>query len=119
MFFQVRLSRVLRFISIYGLLTDSRSYRPFKEDFILACDAVLSGINSPALQTYVYHPSSQSQNKSRDIAGFFFLASCLAYSWALKMEAVSSSETSANLWRTMGNHIPEVTAVVKAKLSLC
>jgi hypothetical protein len=37
----------------------------------------------------------------------FMLVSCLAYSLALKMEAICSSETSVNFQRTARCYIPE------------
>jgi hypothetical protein len=59
-------------------------------------------------------PSSGSKSKLNKkaararalLATGFMLVSCLAYSSTLKMEAVCSSETSADFQRTTLNHIP-------------
>jgi hypothetical protein len=56
-------------------------------------------------------PSSGSKNKPSkklaEISACFKLVSCLAYSSTLKMEAICSSETSADLQQIIRLYTPE------------
>jgi hypothetical protein len=64
----------------------------------LGCNVVLSGICSPTFRRNVLSPSMPS----RSITGYF-----LGIVFDPKIDAVHSSETSTNLYRTTRHHIPE------------
>jgi hypothetical protein len=60
----------------------------------------------------VLPPSSESKGKPRkqQVASHLIIT-CLAYSTTLKMEAVSSAETSIKVYQTTWLHIPENSAL--------
>jgi hypothetical protein len=83
----------------------------YEENYLLWCDSVKSGRIPPMFKKDVLLPSSRSKSKRRKKPARNRLCfppfSLVAYSFALKMETICSSETSVDFYRTIRRYIPE------------
>lgn len=89
----------------------------FSTDIILwkyclrECDVLQSDRSLPTLRWNIWPPPSRSKTKPRnqkaELFVFCMLVNYLAYSSAVKIERVCSSQTSARFCQTTPRHIPE------------
>jgi hypothetical protein len=73
----------------------------------LGCNVMQFSNSPPTFRRNEWPPTAGSKSKPSEISNKQALVSCLAYTWNLKMEAISSSETSVDFYLTAQRCNPE------------